>query len=348
VAEPERRRSSKRLAASDGGFTLPELLVSISLAGLVAGVTALAFMIVVRSLPLAAARADDARTMSGLTIYLPEDVGSTPPGSFVVDDPDHLTGCAGDSPGRGLLHLTWSDSFQTWNVDYRLDADSEGTRIFRYSCAPGGVPVIDTLTSYLPSVDLANWQAGDEPVVIDPILDDDGLVSGVVVTVSTVSGRTAQMVVRSNNPAAELSSGVTTTSIAVGTTTTMAPTTTVGGTTLTTTTTVPPCTAVSLVAVPVDPTNDTGKSSKSVGPLRDHVDVMVTTSGVCNDLVLEFDPDLSDGTYDPQWLSFGATGGTVTIEAHPAGESWSDGSHTLTLRNGIGTDALTAVELVVS
>ena len=354
------------MAERDRGFTLPEMLVSLSLSGLVAGVTALAFMIVVRSLPLAEARADDARTMSGLTVYLPEDVASTPPGSFVWDDPDHLTGCAGDSPGRGVLHLTWSDGSQTWNVDYRLEADSEGTRITRYSCGPGEAAEVDTLTSYLPLVDLDTWQAGDAPVALEPILDGDGLVAGVRMTVTTVSERTVEMVVGSNNPAEQLQEGVTTTSISVMTTTTVAPTTVPDSTTTTldssttttldsstttletTTTTIAPCTAVSLVADPASATNDTGRSSKSIGALRDHVDVMVTTSGVCNDLVLEFDPDSSDGTYDPQWLSYGAGGGTVTIEAHPAGEAWSDGSHTLTLRNGIGTAALASIELVVS
>ncbi|MGA1074908.1 MAG: hypothetical protein ACO307_07205 [Ilumatobacteraceae bacterium] len=80
----------------------------------------------------------------------------------------------------------------------------------------------------------------------------------------------------------------------------------------------------------------------------------MTAIGACTDLVLEFDPDLFDGTYDPQWLSFGPGGSSgtttavVTIAGQPAGVPWSDGSHTLTIRNGIGATALAMSELVVT
>ena len=340
--------------------------------GLLIGSVAAAFTVIVRSFPPAEARADDARTMTGFTTYLPEDVGSTPPDAFVLDDPHHLTGCAGDSPGLGLLRMAWSNGTRDWNVDYRLEADADGdTRVRRYECVPGGPASVNTLTSQLPPVVASTWQPGDAPAAFVPIHDDAGRTVGVTVTLTTKAGLTASMVARSNNPSERLTEVTTTTTAPAAATTTTSTTTTTTSTTTTTvpegqpttttiappattttttTTTVPPCVVMNAVADPLDPTNDRGNSNKTMATLQDHVHVEVTTEGVCADLVLEFDPDMSDGTYDPQWLSFGPDGSarTVTIEAHPAGVQWSDGTHVLTLRNGIGTVELARIDLEVT
>ena len=347
--------------------------------GMLVGSVATAFTVIVRSFPPAEARADDARTMTGLTTYLPEDVGSTPPGAFVVDDPHHLTGCAGDSPGVGLLHMAWTNGARSWNVDYRLESDEGGdTRIRRHECAPAGPASVNTLTSQLPPIDPSTWKPGDAPAAFVPIHDDAGRVVGVTVTITTKAGMTASMVARSNNPSERLSEITTTSVVVASTTTTTSPTTTstttttspaatttlpaaestttttpaatTTTTTSTTTTTVPPCVVIAAVADPLNPTNDRGKSKRTMATLQDHVHVEVGTDGVCANLVLEFDPDRSDGTYDPQWLSFGPDGATrtVTIEGHPAGVQWSDGIHVLTLRNGIGTPELARINLEVT
>ena len=379
MADRHRDRDRDR----DRGVTLPELLVTVVILGVVTGAITAAFIVILRSLPDTEARADDARTLTGLTTYLPEDVASTPPDGFLFDDPAHLTLCVGDSPGVGLLRLGWSNHLRSWVVDYRLVADADGrTRVRRYACEPGGEPSVANLTSPLDPIDEATWQPGDPPVVVEPVLDDLGRVVGVRVTVTSADGTSATMVATSNNPAEALAA-VSTTSVRVATTTTSSTTsttststtsttstlpdestttvadesttsTTTSTTTTSTTTTLPPCEVSSLVASPASVTNNRGSSSRSMATLRDAVDVSVTASGSCTDLVLEFDPDLFDGTYDPQWLSFGpgnATGtttGVVTIAGQPAGVPWSDGSHTLTIRNGIGSVALATVELVVT
>lgn len=366
----------------DRGVTLPELLVTIVILSVVTGAIAAAFIVILRSLPGAEARADDARTLTGLTTYLPEDVASTPPDGFLLDDPTHLTLCAGDSPGVGLLRLGWSNHRRSWSVDYRLVADDAGrTRVRRYECEPGGEPTIANLTSALAPFDPATWQPGDPPVVVEAVVDDLERIVGVRVTVTAADGSAATMVATSNNPA-EMLSVVSTTTVPVVVSTSTSTTTTSTTSTTTSTTTVPdgstttvpdgstttttsttststttatvPCVVGSLVATPASVTNNRGISSRSMATLRDAVDVSVSATGDCTDLVLEFDPDLFDGTYDPQWLSFGpgnssgTTSAVVTIAGQPAGVPWSDGPHTLTIRNGIGAAALATTELQVT
>jgi len=50
-------------------------LITMVVSGLLIGSVAAAFTVIVRSFPPAEARADDARTMTGFTTYLPEGVG---------------------------------------------------------------------------------------------------------------------------------------------------------------------------------------------------------------------------------------------------------------------------------
>lgn len=77
---------------------------------------------------------------------------------------------------------------------------------------------------------------------------------------------------------------------------------------------------------------------KTNGRLKNSVTFTVTYSGPCSDLILEYDNNLDDGSYDPTFLSFGA-GTTVTVQGHPGGLNWSLGTHVMTLRDGIGNPA---------
>lgn len=82
--------------------------------------------------------------------------------------------------------------------------------------------------------------------------------------------------------------------------------------------------------------------------LDNDVTFNVTYTGPCSDLVLEYDNDLDDGSYDPTFLSFGA-GTSVTVQGHPGGLNWSLGPHAMTLRDGIGNPvALFTASLEVS
>jgi len=78
---------------------------------------------------------------------------------------------------------------------------------------------------------------------------------------------------------------------------------------------------------------------KNSGRLKNSVTFNVTYTGPCTDLVLEYDNNLDDGSYDPTFLSFGA-GTSVTVEGHPGGLNWSKGIHVMTLLDGIGNPPL--------
>lgn len=73
----------------------------------------------------------------------------------------------------------------------------------------------------------------------------------------------------------------------------------------------------------------------------------VAYTGPCNDLVLEYDHNLDDGTFDSTYLSFGS-GFTVTLDGHPGGLTpWSLGLHDMRLRRGIGGPVVLTDQLEV-
>src|SRR6187401_3599876 len=73
---------------ADRGFTLPELLICIVIIGALSAAIASAFTVIVRTTPTAEARADDARSLLGLSTWLPSDVSSTPTGVIDPADPN--------------------------------------------------------------------------------------------------------------------------------------------------------------------------------------------------------------------------------------------------------------------
>ena len=95
----------------DRGVTLAEVLITVVLLSLISGLLAVVFTVVVRSRPAAEARLDDARSLLGITNWLPGDVNSTPvqpvstatPEWWNVDPtcPREGVGC---DPGIGCRH----------------------------------------------------------------------------------------------------------------------------------------------------------------------------------------------------------------------------------------------------
>jgi hypothetical protein len=91
----------------------------------------------------------------------------------------------------------------------------------------------------------------------------------------------------------------------------------------------------------------TSAERKKSGKLSDSVTFSVAYTGPCNNLVLEYDSDLSDG-YQAIYLSFGA-GTTVTVQGHPGGHSnWTVGAHTMSLKESQTGPTLRTATLTVT
>ncbi len=187
---------------SDDGTTLVELLVVTVIMGIVATVLAFSFVAVVKASPSTEARTDDARTLLGLTTYLPEDVNSTPSTGYDLAKAA-VTGCSGASPGVSLVHLTWTEttgSTTTFRVNYRYVDDGNGYKIVRYSCLGGGAPNQLRMTSQLPDINELTWIPGSTPVNVQTTTNGTEI-TGLTVQVTTIAGDALTLEMRTNNPA---------------------------------------------------------------------------------------------------------------------------------------------------
>lgn len=132
----------------DHGFNLIELVISVSLVGLITTVLAAAIVVSLRTIPDTENRLDDARSTRALATWLSHDTTSAPrflpeqaQGGINVTtlDTGDNNDCGGD--GSNLLHLQWTeDSFvaTTHVANYRfVDNGGEG-QIRRYTCSAVG------------------------------------------------------------------------------------------------------------------------------------------------------------------------------------------------------------------
>lgn len=187
----------------DPGMTLIEILVVLSILGLLATVIAFTFVAIIRTNPSTEARADDARTVLGLNIYVPEDVNSTPPSGYDFAE-SAGSGCGGTPAlGVSLVGLTWTELSNTYRANYRYIGDSTGYRVVRYACTNGGSPSIINLTSSLPVINEATWTSGTDPVVVKPVLAGTDIV-GLTFKVTTKAGEIFAIEGRTNNAASTL------------------------------------------------------------------------------------------------------------------------------------------------
>lgn len=139
-------RSERR----DDGLTLVELLVVVSLIGLVMFVIAAAFTTIVRVAPNTMYRIDDARSTRGLHTWLTRDISSTPPhvydtatGTGYVDGSYPSPGAAGvpgadvcaPPGGTHVLFMAWSDRGVSYRAQYTIEGDAgSGFRVVRTIC----------------------------------------------------------------------------------------------------------------------------------------------------------------------------------------------------------------------
>ncbi len=193
--------NSQQTSNNDRGFSLIESVISIAIMGVVAVSLGLIVSVVLRTAPSADGRNDDARSLLGLTTYMPEDVNSTPADNFELDP---LLAQICSSSGTNIVTMEWEEDVGTpityW-ASYRYVDDGSGYRIIRYACdssAPtlanvrpmsAELPPPDPITSDIP-VTIANKHVNDD--VLLPV-------KGVTVSIATIAGDTLNFEMRSNN-----------------------------------------------------------------------------------------------------------------------------------------------------
>jgi prepilin-type N-terminal cleavage/methylation domain-containing protein len=328
-----------RKHAGSSGFTLVELLVVIALMGMLAAALSIAVVAVLRTNPQNSDRVDDARLLQGLTAWLPQDVDSTPSGSFDTDR-SKTPACDGYvDDGVNLLHLTWTEhitSTRTFVAAYRLVDDGDSSRILRITCdAPGVTAPFGTARSMTVSGLIESrpddWDPGEMPavVLVEEVLEgegDDATVVGTKVSIGvrSVNGKEVWIEAASKNPAAFFvppptlapPEVTTTTSTTTTTTTTLPPppsssstsSTSSTTTTTTTTTTLPVfCNVTNLsVTGSVVVTGDgrvhaavNSNGNGAVGQLVGNVEVNVGLDGSCAGMVLRYPTELKPGNPPP-------------------------------------------------
>jgi hypothetical protein len=346
----------------DRGFSFVEILVNIVILGFLSVGLAQTFSIVTRTLPQAEAQTSDARSLMGLSIWLPEDLSSTPsalddgtgPGGL---DPDvsAATGCAGTSPGTNLLRARWTETVGESSVEYiasyRYVPKDEGYTVQRYACAAGEQPTVLGMTGVLIEKSNCPPPEGERLVEVELVEDADSEAGGAIFEVRAGCNITEVRGI-SNNPDDELpdldtettvatTTTSTTTTSTTTTTTVPAPTTTVVGattttaaptTTSTTTTTVPPCTGGTIVSI--NPAKANNGAHEDQSELNKDIVITISSTGYCPTLGILFDPWNADGmpSTHSKWSSMqGVT--TITLLGR-GGELWSDGIHTIALKDG--------------
>lgn len=184
-------------------MTLIELVVVSTIIGLLATVLAAAFVAIVKSNPANADRSDDARSMLGLTTYLPEDINSTPSTGYDFVETTG-SGCAGAvDAGVSLVKLTWIELSTTYTANYRLEPGTDGYRIVRHACANGGAGTANTLTSEMPAINESTWNPGDFPAEVTPFVSGTET-TGLTLVATTSAGEVFVAEGRTNNPASTL------------------------------------------------------------------------------------------------------------------------------------------------
>lgn len=115
----------------DRGLTLTELLITITVVGIIMGVLSSATIVFLRNQTSATERIDETRGLQQLVNYLPGDVAS----AQVIKVHAGPDSCG--TGGSPILHLSWEEEFKDTvsrdSVTYRTFAGDEN-RLTRFTC----------------------------------------------------------------------------------------------------------------------------------------------------------------------------------------------------------------------
>jgi len=354
--------------------TLPEVLIVVIVIGVLSGAITGVFMMILRTLPPTEARVDDARSLLGLTTWLPPDVNSTPMTPLSATDAAGASfdrratttpTCAGSVAGINVLRLSWTENhggMTTYEANYRIVTTGSSSRMIRVACVDGGAASTVNLTADLaPAVTGAGRVV--EPVEVTyRVSDAEGteMVIGVAMSITTLAGDQLRVDTTSQNPAETLPPLATVvldeTTLPPVPTAESSTTSTVAGdpdetteppaTDETTTTTIP-CTA-SFVSISPESLRNTGIGTfgnvDGAGPLVRDVTVRITKSGGCDNLGLWYEHNEGIAGWQPM-----ASVSQITLTRNN-NELWLDGVRTLQLRDGQGISPpiiLTAASLTI-
>ena len=141
-----------RRGSTDRGFTLIEATIVVAMIGLISAVLAAVFTTVLRTTPTNEERLDDASSLLGLTTWIPQDVSSASPTSFITASESTGAGCSSgiDAGSQHLLELRWIESGTTYVANYRFVTQGLGTGIIkRFTCVLNGAAQSTRMTAPL-------------------------------------------------------------------------------------------------------------------------------------------------------------------------------------------------------
>ncbi len=189
----DRARSAKR-TRRDGGFTLIEVLIVITMIGFLSATLAAVFSVIVRTTPDADARVTDARSLKGLVTWIPQDMDAAPPTGF--DDGPSLWSCAGAAPtdSYNVVAMSWvevGDVTTGFHASYRYELRNGSEWVIaRYSCQDGGPAGRVNMTSELPA-----WSSSSPPAWVEMCSAPIDATTGDCPPASVVTDPTTQPVV---------------------------------------------------------------------------------------------------------------------------------------------------------
>lgn len=126
-----------RVARRDRGMTLVELLVVVTVMGLMAAVISAAVVVVLRQQQDTQERTDAARWEQALALWMPADLASA--SDIDADPATRPGGCGAECDGTSnVLELTWGVAPDITVVSYRYGADARGRyQLERVECTGG-------------------------------------------------------------------------------------------------------------------------------------------------------------------------------------------------------------------
>ncbi|MDQ3757937.1 MAG: prepilin-type N-terminal cleavage/methylation domain-containing protein, partial [Actinomycetota bacterium] len=125
----------------EAGFTLIELIVVISITGIVMGALSSAVVVGLRTVDGTTEQLADSHDLQLLSIYFPADVQSSIEGRIDTTTATPApTGCATEPGGTNLVRFQWTEpgGTQAFKVAYQLESSSGQTVLARTSCVDSG------------------------------------------------------------------------------------------------------------------------------------------------------------------------------------------------------------------